>query len=107
MTKQPPDGDCFFHSIAHEAARIKGKKLKTGAGPLIRAELFRQVRDDHAWSIEGKSVHYWVTLCTGMSASRYLESMRANAGRSSWGGFLEAALLANKLSIRVHMSDAL
>ena len=72
-----------------------------------RAELFRQVRDDHAWSIEGKSVHYWVTVCTGMSASRYLESVRANAGRSSWGGFLEAALLANKLSIRVHMSDAL
>ena len=33
--------------------------------------------------------------------------MFVNAGRASYGGFLEAALLANKMGVRIHMSDAL
>ena len=107
MIKQPPDGDCFFHSIAFEIARIKGKPMKENAGTLLRRELCRNIRDDHAWKIDGKSVQEWVVTCAGTSLSVYLGKMFVNAGRGSYGGFLEAALLANRMGVRIHMSDAL
>ena len=95
----PSDGDCIFHAIGYKIQWLY--KLGPDGGPP------RPGHPGSAWraycvnytvtttdTLEGMTIPAWVEACTGLTLARYVTLMSHARDRDSWGGFLEAALIA-------------
>lgn len=94
----PADGNCLFHALGIEIRRaFPGAKLPPntdgkapGAG--WRAYLLQFATQNPQHLVEDFTVEELINACQGCDVATYCRSMESAA---SWGGFLEASILAH------------
>lgn len=100
----PGDGDCLFHAVHREVARIhgisfartgEGEGVAVAGGTRLRSLLLRYVGKKGDEVIDGVRVSEWIQCCGYSSVEQYCERMRSPGPRSSWGGFLEIVMLCH------------
>jgi hypothetical protein len=80
--RAPPDGSCFFHSIAFLVGSQAQKIRNLCAG---------LVHDRHNDSIEGLTLAQWIDFETNMSVDQYIQAIQT----SLWGGSIEMRILSD------------
>ena len=93
------DGNCLFHAVGQEIAdkfrghaKLPGPNAKDGA--VWRSWLMEYIRTT-ADEIDNSTIQEWVAVVTNRTVEQYLERMSIADGRETWGGFLEASLIAH------------
>ena len=84
ISKSPPDGSCFFHSVGLQTG-LSAQYLRHGC-----AELIDQQKNS---DFNGLTLSQWIKYETGLSVEDYSRRIR----HSAWGGALEAHLLSQWL----------
>jgi len=92
------DGNCLFHAIGQELAakfpgHVKLPQPDAKDGAVWRSWLMDYIRTT-VDEINSSTVQEWVAVVTNLSVAQYLERMSIARGQETWGGFLEAALIA-------------
>ena len=94
----PGDGNCLFHAVGQEIAdkfrghaKLPGPNAKDGA--VWRSWLMEYIRTTTD-EIDSSTIQEWVAVVTNRPVEQYLERMSIAGGRETWGGFLEASLIA-------------
>ena len=99
------DGNCFFHALALELARITGGKFGL-LGPKLRNNYLHTIRNNKDTIVEGQTIRQWIETSTGTLLAAYLQRMAvASLNVRTWGGFLEASLIGAQLKLEVHMFE--
>ena len=113
LVQVEPDGNCLF------AALLLGKLLVLGSGQgvpsdpvelkrftargaaLRRAQYLEYVRKNmHTSRIGDLTLQQAIQSSTSMDTEEYLRNMRKPGGRSSWGGYLEVAVIVKRWRCR-------
>ena len=92
VVRQPGDGSCLFHSLAHGVGSSAGK---------LRGQLASFVEESPAAEIAGTPVKDWVNWDCGLTPSAYAKRMR---GSGQWGGAIELAIFShtNRVAVCVY-----
>jgi len=93
--KQPEDGSCLFHSIAHG--------LQDGtAGEDLRKQVAEVIEDEPSLKIANTSVGEWVAMSTGKSPQAHAHELYRG---DVWGGALELAVAAKVKGVNIHVYE--
>ena len=100
------DGNCFFHALALELARITRGKFRY-SGLKLRFNYLHTIRSHENTIVEGLTNRQWIETSTGTPFSEYLELMKVATldNVRTWGGFLEASLIGAHFKLEVHMFE--
>ena len=114
LVQVEPDGNCLFTSIMLGKLMVLDlsekvpsdpvalKMLAAKAGTVLRKQYLAYVRQQqHEFKMGELSLQQVIQSSTSMSTENYLSHMRQPGGRSSWGGYLEVAVIAKKWRCRV------
>lgn len=95
VIRQPEDGSCLFHSIAHG--------LKDGtSGEELRKQVAEVIEDEPSLKIANTSVGEWVTMSTGKSHTSHARELYRG---DIWGGALELAVAAKIRGVNIHVFE--
>jgi hypothetical protein len=83
VVKQPGDGSCLFHSMAHG--------LKTTTHSQLRRQIAAYICDNPNDEIGGTPIKDWVMWDSGLNVREYSVSMQTG---NKWGGAIEIAVCA-------------
>ncbi len=99
----PSDGDCLLTAVALELGRCLGRPPAKNPGAGCRQVCVKSVRRglQEEWTLHGLPLRDASIAATGFrQPAEYLQQMeKPAAGRESWGGFLEAALLTQHFQV--------
>ena len=95
----PADGNCLFHAIGREIATLCKGDAGLPPNP-FDGQVWRELLMDYVQTsrdiISGTTVQDWVCLLCGVSSpAEYAAHMSHVRGRDTWGGFVEASLIAS------------
>jgi len=92
VVRQPGDGACLFHSLAHGVGSSAAK---------LRGQLASFVEESPAAEIAGTPVKDWVHWDCGLTPAAYAKRMR---GSGQWGGAIELAIFShtNRVAVCVY-----
>jgi hypothetical protein len=96
VQKQPGDGNCLFHSLAH------GLGGGTTAGAL-RRELTSFIERNGDMEIAGTPLKTWVQWDSGATVTSYARRMAVNG---CWGGGIELAVVSKLKEVNVSVFEA-
>ena len=110
----PPDGDCFFAAVGQTVLALRynahGTSNTCPVGPAYRKMFLRFLADDlrAETKYDGVQTSTVIRSCSGLSVNQYLLRMAAPSpgDQATWGGYLEAAILAAHLKIRIAFHEA-
>ena len=108
-----PDGNCLFATLTlgrmqvlDSASRVPSdpvelKRFTATAAAACRAQYIQFVREkQHTFMIGGLAMQQLIQSSTSMNTEEYLTHMEKPSGRSSWGGYLEVAVIVQKWRCR-------
>eukprot|EP00940_MAST-03C_sp_MAST-3C-sp2_P003189 g3189.t1 len=96
VVRQPGDGSCLFHSLAHGlGSRVSGHRL--------RKEISAHVRSHPDMTISGEPLRKWVQWASGESVRAYATRMKRS---SSWGGGIEMAVFSRMFRCNLHVYES-
>jgi len=95
VVRQPGDGACLFHSLAHGVGSSAAQ---------LREQLASFVEESPDAEIAGTPLRDWVLWECGLAPSQYARRMR---GAGQWGGAIELAIFshAHKAAVCVYEPD--
>jgi len=94
VVRQPGDGSCLFHSLAH------GLALSAGASSL-RREIACFVQQNPRLEIAGDTIEEWVRWDSNSSVADYARRMSVGG----WGGGIEMAACSHMKNVNVHVYE--
>ena len=113
MVQVQPDGNCLFATITMGKLQVLGsgqgvpsdpvelRKFTARAAAACRAQYLEYVREkQHTFMIGGLALPQLIQSSTSMNTEEYLTHMRKPSGRSSWGGYLEVAVIVQRWRCR-------
>jgi hypothetical protein len=100
VVRQPGDGSCLFHSLAHGLGRL-GKAPHGVSGPQLRAGLMDWLGAHQDTRISDTPLHEWVRWDSNTSVEAYADRMRGYG----WGGGIEMAAFAHLYDVGVHVYE--
>ena len=93
VVRQPGDGACLFHSLAHHVG---------GNGQALRREVADRIEASPNLEVAGTPLHKWVAWDSGgLAPPAYASKLRSGA----WGGALEMAVIAATFSVCIHVYE--
>jgi hypothetical protein len=97
VVRQPGDGSCLFHSLAHglTPAQISASGL--------RREIAGFVQSNPSLQIAGDTLEEWVRWDANASVAEYAKRM----AMSGWGGGIEMAACSLLKNVNVHVYESL
>eukprot|EP00939_MAST-03C_sp_MAST-3C-sp1_P000705 g705.t1 len=109
VVRQPGDGSCLFHSLAHGLAATassssfysRRSKKKSGYG--LRQEICSYLRKHPDMNIAGEPLRKWIQWAGHGTVRAYASRM---SGSMSWGGGIEMALFSRMFKRNVHVYEA-
>ena len=114
MVQVEPDGDCLFASIilgklmvlvcvqgVIPSDPVQLKLFTAKAATACRAKYLEHIREkQHVLKIGGLALPQVIQSSTSMNTEEYVTHMRKPSGRSSWGGYMEVAIIVQKWRCR-------
>ena len=114
LVQVEPDGDCLFASIMLGKLMVLDcvqgvipsdpvllKLFTAKAATACRAKYLQHIREkQHVLKIGGLALPQVIHSSTSMNTEEYVTHMRKPSGRSSWGGYMEVAIIVQKWRCR-------
>jgi len=94
VVRQPGDGSCLFHSLAHGIG---------GSASGLRHELATFAESQSDVAISGTALRDWIQWDCGLSPEDYAKRMR---GDGRWGGAIEIAIFCHIKLVSVHVYES-
>ncbi|KAJ1455439.1 hypothetical protein M885DRAFT_520388 [Pelagophyceae sp. CCMP2097] len=99
VVRQPGDGSCLFHSLAHGLGRLGS--ARSVSGPTLRAGLMDWLGTHQETKISDTPLREWVKWDSDTSVESYAARMRGGG----WGGGIEMAAFAHLYDVGVHVYE--
>lgn len=93
VVRQPGDGSCCFHSLAHSVGADPGE-LRLAVADFIEAQADTE--------ISGTPLRLWIEWDSGLSPTAYAQRMRTPG---LWGGAIELAVFTRMQHVPVHVYE--
>ena len=101
VVRQPGDGSCLFHSLAH-GLRGKSTPVACGSADAVRDAVAGFIEAQPEAEIGGTPLREWIRWESGGDVRAYCKRMR---GDGEWGGAIEIAVFSRLVGASVHVFE--